>query len=49
MWNILSKKQDPYLFLKIGEVVKEKMMILCVNTVVLKEGKIDKKMNSFWN
>ena len=46
MWNRLRKKQNPYLFLKIGEEVKENMEILCVNMVILKEGKADKKMNS---
>ena len=46
MWNILRKKQNPYIFLKIGEEVKENMEILCVNTVIMKEGKVDKRMNS---
>ena len=39
MSNILIKKQNPYLSLKIGEEVKEKMKILCVNEVILKEEK----------
>ena len=46
MWNILRNKQNPYLFLEIGEEVKENMENMCVNMVILKEGKADKKMNS---
>ena len=46
MWNTLTKTQNPYLFLKIGEEVRKNMESLCVNTVILKEGKTDKKMNS---
>ena len=46
MWNTLRKNQNPYLFLKIGEEVRKNMESLCVNTVILKEGKTDKKMNS---
>ena len=46
LWNTLTKKQTPYLFLKIGEEVRKNMESLCVNTVILKEGKTDKKMNS---
>ena len=42
----MRKKQHPYLFLKIGEEVRKNMERLCVNTVILKEGKTDKKMNS---
>ena len=46
MWNTLTKTQNPYLFLKIGEEVRKNMESLCVNTMILKEGKTDKKMNS---
>ena len=46
MWNTLRKKQNPYLFLKIGEEMRENMDVLCVNTVILKEGRMDKMMNS---
>ena len=46
MWNTLRKKQNPYLFLKIGEEMRENMEVLCVNTVILKEGRMDKMMNS---
>ena len=42
----MRKKQNPYLFLKIGEEVRKNMVRLCVNTVILKEGKMDKKMKS---
>ena len=46
MWTTVRKKRNPYLFLKIGEQVMENMEIVCVNTVILKEGKVMKKMNS---
>ena len=32
--------------MKIGEEVKENMEMLCVNTVILKKKKKDKRMNS---
>jgi len=34
----LRKKQNPYIFLKIGEEMRENMEVLCVNTVILKVG-----------
>ena len=46
VWNILRKKQHPYLFLKIGKEVRENMKILCVNMVILKERKRNRIMNS---
>jgi len=46
MWNTLRKKQNPYLFLNIGEEMRENMEVLCVNTMILKEGRTDKTMNS---
>ena len=58
MWNILRRTQNPYLFSKFGEEVRKNMESLCVNTMILKEGNTDKKMNShkmrgkmksFWN
>ena len=46
MYNILRKKQNSYLSLKIGEEVKENMEMLCVKMVILKEEKKLKRMNS---
>ena len=46
MWITLRTKQNPYLFLKIGEEMRENMEVLCVNTLILKEGRTDKTMNS---
>ena len=46
VWNTLRKKLNPYLFLKISEEVKKNMENMCVNTMILKEGKADKKKNS---
>ena len=58
MWNILRMIQKSYLFKKIGDEVRKNMESVCLNTVILKEGKTNKKMNShemrgknekFWN
>ena len=46
MWNTLRKRQNPYLFLKIGEEMMKKMEVLCMKTVNLEEGGMDKMMNS---
>ena len=46
MWNILRMIQKSYLFKKIGDEVRKNMESVCLNTVILKEGKTNKKMNS---
>ena len=38
--------QKSYLFKKIGDEVRKNMESVCLNTVILKEGKTNKKMNS---
>ena len=45
MRNTLRRKQNPYLFLKIGEE-REIQESLCVNTVSFKEVQTKKTMNS---
>ena len=46
MWNTLRKRQNPYLFLKIGEEMMKRMKVLCVETAILAEGGTNKTMNS---
>ena len=47
MRNTLRRKQNPYLFLKIGEEREREIQeSLCVNTVSFKEVQTKKTMNS---
>ena len=43
-WNTLRKRENSYLFLKIGEGLMKKMEVLWVKMVVLEEGEADKTM-----
>ena len=45
-WNTLRKRQNPYLFLKIGEEMMKRMEVLCVEMVILAEGGMNKTMNN---
>ena len=43
-WNTLRKRENLYLFLKIGEGLMKKMKVLWVKMVVLEEGEVNKIM-----
>ena len=43
-WNTLRIRENPYLFLKIGEGLMKKMEVLWVKMVVLEEREADKTM-----
>ena len=46
IWNTLRKRENPYLFLKIGEEMMVKKGVLWMRTVSLEKGGMDKTMNS---